>query len=184
MHPGILFLLGLAALSLYRSSQPVKMTVQQAQMRALITRVAQQHGVPVPIALAFAWLESRFDPTAEGDKQWAFKRPDKYRSLVLDSARFANNPWRTEAARWHSYGLFQLLAPYHTKPDEDPRALLDPETNAQRGIATIANLLEQHDGDPIAARLAFAGALKLGPETQAMLGKRLREALDRFQETA
>lgn len=182
MHPGLWLLLGVAALALYRESDHVKQTVHQAQMTALITRIAVKHGVPVPVALAFAWLESRFNPTAEGDLQWAFKRPDKYRELVLNAARFKDNPWRTDADRWHSYGLFQLLAPYHSLADEDPRKLLDPEVNAERGIKTIANLLKKHDGDPVRARLAFAGALNLGPDTQLALTKRLHDALERFQE--
>lgn len=162
----------------------MKESVQQLQMKALITRIARAWGVPVQVALAFAWLESRFDPRADGDEQWAQKRPEKYRELVLDAPRFADNPWRTDAARWHSYGLFQLLAPYHTLPTEDPWALYDPEINAERAMKTLANLLARHDGDPIKARLDFAGASKLGPETQAMLSKRMRDALVRFEGTA
>lgn len=180
MHPLLLLMMGLAAYSLYRGSDAMKLSLEQSQMEALVRRTSRALGVPEEISLAFAWLESRLNPRAEGDLQWAFKRPDKYRALVLDAPRFRDNEFRTDAQRWHSYGLFQLLAPYHIQPYEDPRILLDPRINAERGIKTIANLLEKHDGDPIRARLAFAGALNLGPETQALLTKRVREAIDRW----
>lgn len=154
---------------------------ESADMRALITRIAREHGVPAQVALAFAWLESRFNPRAEGDLQWPFKRPDKYRELVLEAPRFAHNDFRGDPTRWHSYGLFQLLAPYHVTGAEDPRILLDPEVNATRAMRTLRALLKKHEGDAARARLDFAGASKLSASTQATLRARLRAALERFE---
>lgn len=180
-----LVVLGAVALSLWRES--VSQSEATKGMRDLIARVAREKGVPVNVALAFAWIESRLRPNAEGDRQWAFKRAAKYRELVLDAPRFAQNPWRTDAARWHSYGLFGLLAAYHTLDNEDPRRLLDPQVNAERGIAEIARLLRKH-GTPSAARLAFVGCGPKGdgcePEYTAKVLRNLEQALERFRGAA
>lgn len=159
-------------------------TERQKKARALVTRIALELGVPVNVALAFASLESNLNPDAEGDLQWVELHPDRYQALVLDSARFADNPWRTDRSRWHSYGLFQLLAPHHALPMEDPRALLDAETNARRGLAYIKNLLKKNNGDVDKARLAFAGASKLSGATQDMLVARLHRAMAQFEGVA
>lgn len=161
--------------------QPIALkTEKQRKARELVTRIALELGVPVNVALSFAALESNLNPDAEGDLQWAALHPDRYETLVLNSARFADNPWRTDRARWHSYGLFQLLAPHHALPNEDPRALLDPELNARRGLAYIKALLKKTSGDVDKARLAYAGASKLSPATQDMLIARLHRALSEF----
>lgn len=185
MHFGVL-VLGAVAFALWRES--VIESAATKGMRDLITRVARQQGVPVRVALAFAWIESKLQPQLEGDKRWPFKKPQKYRELVLDAPRFKDNPWRTDASRWHSYGLFQLLAPYHTLPTEDPRALLNPQVNAERGIAQIKRLLAKHNGNVQAARLAYIGCGPDGEQCsdvdEANALRKLEQALERFQGAA
>lgn len=148
---------------------------------------ADRHGVPRTVALAFAWVESRFDPTLQGDLDWHLKQNGAlYRRLVRDAPRFAFNPARLIPEVWHSYGLFQLLAPYHTEPREHPHALLDPRTNTQRGMKAIATLLQRAKKDPRRARLAYVGGgldgQLLSVEQKQLVIDRLDVALDRFRE--
>ena len=157
--------------------EQVKLSYSQQEMKALITKIAKQLGVPVNVALAFAWLESRFNPNAEGDLQWAVKSPEIYQEIVLNSEKFKNNPWRNDKLRWHSYGLFQLLAPYIIQANEDPKILLDPTINATRGIQKLKNLLTKHNGDAYKARIDFAGAGNLADSYKNMLTSKLNEAL-------
>lgn len=141
-------------------------------MLSLIRRAADDAHVPRSIALAFAWLESTFDPAREGDLRWHEKREGElYRLHVLQGPRFARNPWRTQAALWHSYGLFQLLAPYHCDDDADPRSLLDPTTNARKGCALLRSLHLRSHGDVRAMRLAYVGC--------GLDGQRCAEAVTR-----
>lgn len=141
-------------------------------MRALIRVEARRQGVPEHVALAFARVESNFDPLAKGDLEWHKDRA-RYERVVPYSSPFFDQP-----KLWHSYGLYQLLAPYHLSDwTEDPRVLYDARTNAQRGIATIKRLLTRYAGSVDKARLAYTGALKASPETQARILEKLREAL-------
>lgn len=130
---------------------------QRDAMQALVRRVASSLGVSVAAALAFAEVESDFNPRLEGDLEWPNLKPELYRKLVLDHAAMAQNPARTDKSAWHSYGLFQLLAPYHVRPTEHPRILLDPQTNAVRGITQLRQLLRRAGGDVAGARLAYVG---------------------------
>lgn len=156
-----------------------ELDAEQKSMAALIAKIARAQGVPVQVALAFAWLESRLRVAAQGDKEWATSRPDKYKSAVLD--RQPPSPWAKDAALWHSYGLFQLLAPYFVKPSEHPHLLLNPQINAERGIAFIKAKLAQSGGDVEAARLAYAGATNASAATKAKILTRLRTALAMFE---
>lgn len=148
----------------------------------LIREEAAKQGLPASIALAFAEAESGFDPLAEGDKQWPDKQPELYRKLVLEDPRRAANPARTQRELWHSYGLFQLLAPYHARPKEDPRVLLEPRLNAQRGIAFIKSLLAKHRDDLVEARLAYAGALNVSRAEQNRVLERFAKIYQRWSE--
>ncbi len=131
---------------------------ERAEMQRLIRLEAERQGVPAHIALAFADAESGFNPKAEGDKDWHLRKGGElYRKNVLGSKALANNPWRNAPELWHSYGLFQLLAPYFSQPAEDPRALLDPKINITRGVGYIRRLLLKHGGDVDAVRLAYTG---------------------------
>lgn len=128
-------------------------------MIKLVREEARRQGVAEPTALAFAEAESGFNPAAAGDLYWADKRPELYEKLVLNNPLMAANPARLDRRAWHSYGLFQLLAPHHVRSSEHPNVLYDPKLNAQRGIAYIKALLKKHDNDIAQARLAYAGAL-------------------------
>lgn len=173
-----LLILGTVAFGLWQQqTEQMEQSAATQGIRDLITRIARAQGVPVDVALAFAWLESRFDPRREGDRQWAFKRASKYRELVLDAPKFAANPWRTDAGRWHSYGLYQLLAPYHTLADEDPRKLLDPQINAERGIAEIRRLYQRYH-DANAVRLAYVGC---GPDGRGCPSDKVADVLGKLQ---
>lgn len=146
------------------------------EIREIIVRSADRHGIPRRAALAFAWIESRFDPDAEGDLEWHEKRDGRlYRTHVLRAARFAQNPARSDAKCWHSYGLFQLLACYHCEGHEHPSALLDPELNADRGCRMIARLLRRANGDIRSARLAYIGC---GYEGELCSDKTVSAAVD------
>lgn len=130
---------------------------------ALIRAEADRQQVPRAIALAFAAVESGFNPQAEGDLNWPTKNPDAdgygamYRQHVLNQVRLAQNPALHDPYAWHSYGLYQLLAPYHVPAHMHPRELLRPSLNAEIGIRYIATLLRQAGGDPAKARLAYVG---------------------------
>lgn len=150
------------------------------EIHAIITRAALKHGVPVPVAMAWAEVESRFNPNAAGDKLWASKRPGLYRDLVL--VKLGKNPEANNPAAWHSYGLFQLLAPYHVGMTENPAILYNPEVNADRGLRTVANLLKRTHGDPIAARLLYVGEGSDPIDTPAekAIAENIRGALSRW----
>lgn len=107
---------------------------------------------------------------------WATNRPEIYQKIVLDSEKFKNNAFRNDKNRWHSYGLFQLLAPYVSLANEDPRLLLDPTINATRGIQKLKNLLAKYNGDVYKARIDFAGAGNLSDSYQTMLSEKLNDA--------
>lgn len=151
----------------------------------LIREAADRHGVSRRIALAFAWCESRFNPAAEGDLVWHERHAGAlYRKHVLHNPRLQSNPARLEPEVWHSYGLFQLLAPYHVLPLEHPRVLLDPVINADRGTAAIATHLERANGEVLAARFSYvgggvAGSL-LSPPQRQIVRESLQRALEQF----
>lgn len=151
----------------------------------VIREAADRHQVPRQVALAFAWCESRLNPNAQGDLDWHEKRGGSlYQSMVRDAAKFEHNPARYEPAAWHSYGLFQLLAPYHVKPSEHPRVLLNPAINADRGCAEIRRLLTKARGDVRSARLAYVGCGYGGTLCAALVvaqyEKKLNDAMQRY----
>lgn len=133
--------------------KPTSDRAQRQRMIALVRRVARELGVPAAVALAFADVESGFNPAVQGDLNWPEKKPELFQKLVVDKG----NPYAGDKSLWHSYGLFQLLAPYHVLAGEHPHVLLDPEVNARRGVMALARLLKTTGGDPIAARLAYIG---------------------------
>lgn len=158
------------------SPTPAKLT--RAQVVTLIERQAKAQGVPPTLALAFADIESRLNPDAEGDITW-HEREDgaRYRKHVLGNKRLASNPALLEAPAWHSYGLFQLLAPWHVDADQHPRSLLNAEVNAQKGVAAIKRALKQAKGDPYGARLAYVGCGVDGSSCDAKTVRDVREKL-------
>lgn len=158
------------------------------QVIRLIRQTADRHQVPQHVALAFAWVESRLNPDAEGDLLWHTRKDGQlYARHVFSNPKFQFNPWKDEPARWHSYGLFQLLACYHVSAHEDPRSLLVPATNADRGCREIARLLRITRGDVAAARLAYTGAGFQGTQVTAVVKAQtllnLENALKRFSNT-
>jgi hypothetical protein len=183
MHAAAKWLLfGAAVAVAFGKGRPVTLTAQQKTMATLIARIARELDAPVDVALAFAWLESRLNPAAQGDLQWPTTHADKFRELV--TVKLAQSPYAGDASLWHSYGLFQLLAPHFVGPREDPRVLLDPEVNARRGITFLKRQLAAHNGDVGKARLAFAGALSSSSAYQGRVLARLASALDQFREVA
>ena len=155
---------------------------------AIILRAAERHHVPANIALAFAWCESKFMPTAEGDLDWATRDGGRrYQRSVLNAPRLKFNPGRDDADCWHSYGLFQLLACFHVGDIEHPSMLLDPHRNADAACRFIRGLLNRTDGDPERARLLYVGLPFEGPSTakeRARVLGNLRDALERFSRYA
>lgn len=151
---------------------PAVRAAERAAMRVLVQKEADRQGVPRDLALATVAIESDFDPRAEGDLRW-HERTDRYDRVVPTSHPLRGQPWL-----WHSYGLFQLLAPYHVLGDEDPRELLDARLNAQRGIATLKRLLSQHNADYDRVRLAYTGALRAAPAVQTAILQRWRRQLE------
>ncbi len=150
-----------------------------AQVVALIRREAAAQGVPPAIALAFADIESRLNPNAEGDLNWHERdNGARYKKHVLANKRLAKNPARLEPQAWHSYGLFQLLAPWHVDADEHPRSLLDPSVNARKGVAAIKQALKQAKGDPYGARLAYVGC---GVDGSACDAETARDVLEKLR---
>jgi len=127
----------------------------------LITREAAAVGLDPRVAVAFAERESRLDPLALGDAGWAAKN-DNYRRHVLQNPRLASNPWRNVPSLWRSYGLFQLLAPFHVQQHEHPHVLLDPQLNTQRGVRAVRGALERSGGNLYEARRRYVGC---GPGT-------------------
>jgi soluble lytic murein transglycosylase-like protein len=162
--------------------------MNQGEIIALIIRAADRHNVPLDVALAFAWCESKFVPTAEGDLGWAARDGGRrYQRSVLNSPRLKFNPGRDNPDCWHSYGLFQLLACFHTGDTDHPSSLLDPERNADLGCRFIASLLHRTGGDPENARLMFVGLPLEGASTAADRVKVLanfRAARERFHRYA
>lgn len=140
------------------------------RMRQIIRAEAIRQGVPVEVALATARLESNFDSSAAGDLNWH-----------KNAARFANvpasSPYRNQPELWHSYGLFQLLAPYHVRGDEDPRVLFDPQVNAERGIGFLRRLLLAHHGDLNKVRLYYTGAHRADEATKTKVLAKWANAL-------
>jgi len=167
----------LLAMARSRKNEPQERaprTPDHSAMEGLIRREARAFNVPEPIALATAWIESKFDPTAEGDKRW--HENDRRFDAVVPK----DNPHRWQRDLWHSYGLFQLLAPYHVRKHESPLVLLDPETNANRGVAHLARLLRRHNGDLDAVRLAYTGALQAPLDVQDRILRKWHEGLRKF----
>ena len=175
-------LIGVWAMDEKREARPAASAERQRAI-AIIRAEAQRQGVPAPIALAFAEAESNFNAAAAGDLGWASKRPELYRQIVLDNPAMAQNPARTDPRAWHSYGLFQLLAPYHTRPTEHPKVLYDPTINAHRGIAFIRGLLRKHSDDLVQTRLAYAGALRASQAEQDRVLARFARIYQRWAET-
>lgn len=155
------------------------------EVRTIIREAADRHAIRRRIALAFAWVESRHDPTLEGDIGWHLRKSGAlYHRHVLGNADLACNPARDQPDQWHSYGLFQLLAPYHVRPLEHPRRLLDPHVNADRGCEAIAHLLLRTSGDVQRARFGYIGGGLDGERISAghriLTSTRLSLALSRF----
>lgn len=119
--------------------------------KRIIRAAAQKHGVPEPVALATAFIESNFQADEEGDPKWHENAERFERVVPLD------HPYKWERAAWHSYGLFQLLAPYFVGVEEHPSVLLDPRINSDRGARYLAKLLKKHGEDIDAVRLAYVG---------------------------
>lgn len=161
------------------------MDEKHAPMRAIIAAACRKYGVEFRAALAFAWLESRLNPEAKGDLQWAqWNDGERYRKNVLENPKLANNPFRETPEVWHSYGLFQLLAPYFVSGEEDPRILYNPVINADRGVRKIATSLKAAGGSLGGARIHYAGASKLPQATKDQLTSRLAGALRLIPVTA
>jgi hypothetical protein len=147
-------------------------------MRNLIISVAKKYGVNPRYALAFAWIESRFDPMADGDVNWAkWDNGARYKKNVLENPKFADSPYKDNPALWHSYGLFQLLAPYYVEAKENPAVLYSPAINADRGVKRIATSLKKANGSIMQARVEYAGAANLPVYTQNKLKTVLAGAL-------
>jgi hypothetical protein len=158
---------------------------QTSEIIAIILRAAERYRVPPDVALAFAWCESHFVPTAEGDLGWAGRDGGRrYQRNVLRSLRLKYNPAREDPDCWHSYGLFQLLACFHVGDNEHPSALLDPARNADLACKFIRGLLDRTRDDPEAARLLYVGLPLEGASTEQDRQKvlaNLRAALERFR---
>lgn len=158
--------------------------VPSPEIRSLIEREASTQGVPAAVALAFAELESGFNPAALGDRDWATKHPREWQET---RRRLPENPAIDDPGAWASYGLFGLLAAYHAGPKEHPHVLLDPQTNATRGVGAIKHALERAHGDPDAARLLYVGCSRDGSHCSPSYGSRvvtrLRSALARWNAT-
>ena len=76
----------------------------------------------------------------------------------------------------------------HGEERNDPRALLDPAINADRGCTAIARNLRVAKGDPQSARLAYVGCGYQGQlctmEARAKVARALTEARERFKHEA
>lgn len=162
-----------------QSSGPT--SAQQRAMIDLITREAAIAGVPASVALATAYLESRFNPDARGDLGWYAKNNGAtYRKAVLDKPYFRPNPWRTRGDLWYARGLFQLLPAYHLRADEHPDVLFNPVVNTQRALSYLRGLLTKTGGDPLRARLYYTGAIGGDEELKVRTASRMRDAIARF----
>jgi hypothetical protein len=128
-----------------------------AAMAALIAEEAHAQGVDPRVALAFADAESGLRPEAQGDLDWPYRDGGElYQKHVLGNPALLRNPYRGDPSVWHSYGLFQLLAPYHVLELEHPAVLLDPRTNARRGVRAVRTALERSGGELYQARRRYA----------------------------
>lgn len=181
---GAVLLLGMGESTMRDDTDPNE--AARERMRELVKHFARQAGVPVPVALAFAEVESNFAPNREGDRDWPTRNGGAlYRRMVRDAAHFASNPYRNDPDRWHAYGLFQLLAPYYTGPTESPLELLKPDVNAQRALKTIAALLLKYAGDDELARIHYVcGSLNCSDAKRAQILTRYRAAKARYQGVA
>jgi hypothetical protein len=125
---------------------------------ALVAAEASAQGIDPRVALAFADAESGLHPDAQGDLDWPYRNGGElYQKHVLGNPALLRNPYRGDPSVWHSYGLFQLLAPYHVLELEHPAVLLDPRTNTQRGVRAIRTALERSGGELYQARRRYAG---------------------------
>ena len=150
-------------------------------MVALIRAEAERQGVDPKLALATAEVESNFNPRAAGDLGWAtWNDGARYKQHVLGNDALTSNPARLDPSVWHSYGLFQLLAPYHVTGREHPSVLYDPAVNAQRGVAYLRALAKRYGGDPAQVRLAYAGALHLDAASQERALTRFAKAFEQW----
>lgn len=147
-----------------------------AALVELIRREAALAGVPLQVALAFARVESNFNPLAQGDLEWPKKKPANYRTLVVEGR--PSNPFRDQPSLWHSYGLYQLHAAHHVKGDEDPRTLLNPQVNVSRAMTAISRLLQLAGGDPVEARYRYVGCGEKGARCSDSDRARIREKLE------
>lgn len=164
--------------------KPMQPRTNREEMIELIRAKARDAGVPEHIALAFADVESNFNARAEGDRKWHERDGGElYIRNVRDNPRLKDNPARLDGAAWHSYGLFQLLAPYYVEPLEHPRVLLDPVVNATRGLRLIKRLYEHYGGDTDKMRIHYgAGSLHVSDAVRDQLLSRFRPALEKWKE--
>ena len=164
----MLALMGIASIAVLTWKRPqlrpsAPRRIEQEDVLALITREAAAVGLDPRVAIAFAERESGLDPNAMGDAGWATKNQgDNYRRHVLANPRLASNPWRNVPSLWHSYGLFQLLAPFYVHEHEHPHVLLDPLLNTQRGVRAVRSALDKSGGNLYEARRRYVGC---GPAT-------------------
>lgn len=119
---------------------------ERAQIRALIELEAPRQEVPTPLVLAVADDESGL------------------RNLVGDLHRA--DPLK------RAYGPFQLQARFHLREGEQLSALLDLQTNVERGIAEVKRTLTLAGGDVLRARFIYVCGRRF---LQACSSKRLRE---------
>ena len=149
-----------------------------SEIRGLIEREAAAQGVPPQVALAFAELESGFNPRAFGDRDWASRRTKQWNDV---RRCMPNNPAIDDPSAWGSYGLFGLLAAYHVQRTEHPQVLWDAALNTRRGVAAVKHALARASGDVRSARLLYVGCGLDGSlcsrEHVARVDARLRSAL-------
>lgn len=165
--------------------------VPRGSIQTLIATEADRQGLPRSWALAFADLESQFNPEAIGDRDWP-SRPCRagrgcYEEDVLGNPVYEDNPNRERRAAWVSYGLFQLLSPFALErairqqlvsPDAPPEALLDVDINVQLGVASIKNLFEATGGDFVEARFRAAGCADRQCDRAEVIASRAAGAMD------
>ncbi len=149
----------------------IQETPPENAIRAIVRREAIRQGVDPILALTWVQLESNFNPRAAGDLKWHLNR-ERFEKVVPKG-----NPYRSQPHLWHSYGLFQLLSPYHVRPGEHPHVLYDPVVNAARGVAFLKRKLQQAGGDPRRARLLYTGAWRASQAHQDHVLGRLDRAL-------
>ena len=145
----------------------LKRQFPRSEIAELLSAEADRQGVDVRWVMAWAQKESNFHEDAEGDLNWPFRSGGRlYRENVLDNRAYDANPFRSDQAAWHSYGLFQLLSPHWLSKAEStglvaagshPSVLLDPHVNAKLGVGMLKALYERTGGDFIAARMIAAG---------------------------